>query len=194
MLKAQATHVTFGADAAILPQFAGIATRYDPKKAGVSVPRVVQRQKQSQMPTAARAIAAIGVAGVGAWAAWQSIGHLDATVRHPWFITICALSGIVLGWATVGTEVGRGWYTAIRAGLRAGMYLALVGLGYLGVVMMIARSMRRLYHTPLDALIDVFGQAFKIGEQLFTFDVISVLFLGGIVSGILAEWANRRWS
>ncbi|KFI28249.1 TrgA family protein [Paenirhodobacter enshiensis] len=145
------------------------------------------------MPTAARGLGAVGMAATAAVAASVATGHLDAGTDHPGFVWVCAAMGLALGWRSIGSAAGKGWGSAVRAGLRAAMYLAVLAIAYLGGVAMLMRAVRLRYHGPFEALTDVFGQCFDIGRQLYQLDLIGVLFLGGALSAIVAEWASRHW-
>jgi hypothetical protein len=51
-----------------------------------------------------------------------------------------------------------------------------------------------LYDGPMEAVLGVFEIMLDYGRMMLQPDVLGVLAVGGILGGMLAEWAGRRWS
>ncbi|HEX9859354.1 MAG TPA: TrgA family protein, partial [Paracoccaceae bacterium] len=65
-------------------------------------------------------------------------------------------------------------------------------LGFSGYVM-ILRSMDLRYDGPMEALTATVDLMLEHGVQMATPKVLGTLFLGGLLGGLLAEWAGKRW-
>ena len=46
---------------------------------------------------------------------------------------------------------------------------------------------------PMEAVVGAISIGVDFVQKMFVADVLIVLFAGGILSGLLAEWAARRW-
>ncbi|SIS69912.1 TrgA family protein [Phaeovulum vinaykumarii] len=145
------------------------------------------------MPTAAKLVAALLMAATGASAA-EIVVLAMAEVRNvSWLPGFVALVGLFMGWTLTGDRVGRGYLGAVSMGLQ-GMVMTVLG-ALLGVSFaeMIALALRRRYDAPMEALVDVVGLALRFSEYLRDPRVLAMLLAGGIVTGVAAEWAARRW-
>ena len=145
------------------------------------------------MPTAAKLVAALAVALVGALAARAYAPHLPGETVPGLFLPICAGLGALTGWRVVGPAVGRGWQFAAATGLRGVFVLLLLALALFSVREMLLRAMDLRYRGVMDALLGVFDIAWhymiEMADPLFAGTVV----LGGVLAGCLAEWAARRW-
>ena len=145
------------------------------------------------MPTAAKLVAALAVALVGALAALAFTPHLPGETVPSLFVPICAGLGALTGWRVVGPLAGRGWQFAAATGLRGVFVLLLLALALFSVREMLLRAMDLRYRGVMDALLGVFDIAWHhmldMADPLFAGTVV----LGGLLAGFLAEWAARRW-
>jgi hypothetical protein len=58
---------------------------------------------------------------------------------------------------------------------------------------MVRKAFRKLYDTPLEAVVDVFKLIFDNAPVLLQPMVLIPLAVGGIFGGLLTEWAKQRW-
>lgn len=145
------------------------------------------------MPTAAKLFSAVAFAAFG-WLAIQILSaHLAPGARLGTMNSLVLIVGATAGWMMMGREVGHGWYRAGATGLRTSVVISLVVLFVVSFGDMIKRSMQGLYNGPVDALQDVFDLMLRHGQVILNLDVIAVIAIGGIVSGLVAEWASRNW-
>lgn len=149
---------------------------------------------QTNMPTAARLVAALGFAVVGFFAAEMVRPHLPEGMVVGAFRQISALIGLVCGWRILGPDVGQGMVQAANAGMRTALVMVLLGLLVFSTEEMIVLAFRRSYDTPLDAIIGVAQLAINFVWTLLHPEVLAVIFGGGALVGLLAEWTRRRWS
>ena len=59
---------------------------------------------------------------------------------------------------------------------------------------MILRSTKMMYDGPMEALLGVFDLVIYYGKMMGSPEFIATLLIGGVLGGIAAEWAGRRWS
>ncbi len=146
------------------------------------------------MPTTARLVAALAFALVAALSAVIYIRLLPTGTPTRMLVPVSAGFGVVTGWIVMGRNVGKSYAESAATGLRTAItILALVTLVF-AVYQMLQRSMRMLYHGPVDAVLGVFALVLQDGQLMFDGDFVGVVTLGGMVAGMAAEYAHRRWS
>lgn len=147
------------------------------------------------MPTAAKIVSAVAFALVGLWAALAYIPQLPEGTSTGHFPEMMAALGCVLGWRSLGRFTGRGYRESLGLGLRASFLLVLWALFGFAVYTMLVRSTKQVYRgDPGTALLDVPQIMLQFGRLVVAQDVIVALVVGGVVAGLLAEFAARRWS
>lgn len=155
--------------------------------------KVILRDTQMVLPTTAKLFGAIGLAATGFFTAELIPRNLPPGSEIHGLATMAASFGLLLGWRVIGMNPGKGLARAVERGLHAALYLTLWTMFFLGALQMLRDMIRGRYDSPSEALIDILAQGMRLGEQALRLDVLSVLFCGGIVSAILAEWAWKRW-
>jgi hypothetical protein len=145
------------------------------------------------MPTAAKLFAALSLMMVGFFGAEIIKPHMSDGTQFGAFSEVAALIGLVVGWRVLGPAAGRGNYPSASAGVRAVVILILGALFVFSTENMLVQAFRRTYDGPTQAVVGIIKIALDYGQQLLNPDVAAVLILGGIGSGLLTEWAARRW-
>lgn len=146
------------------------------------------------MPTAARLIAALTFCAVGFFAAEVYVPGLAEMHRKPWLTPVCAVSGLLCGWHIMGPLAGRGRVPSMATGLRTSLALMAATLLFLSVWQMLQLALRRRYDGVTEAVLGVMGLLATYGTALMRSDPLIVLIAGGLLGGLFAEWAARRWS
>lgn len=146
------------------------------------------------MPTASKLVAAVLLAVLGYFAADRVAAHLPEEIPPGMIRPVMAFFGIMVGWRFLGKRVGDGYSAALGMGLSSSVVLFLLGMGWFAGVEMIKRSMRMSYDNPFHALQGMVEIAIDNVEHVTYVDVISILVAGGILVGLLVEFASRRWS
>jgi hypothetical protein len=82
---------------------------------------------------------------------------------------------------------------AMGFGVRTSVTIAVWALLGFSIYEMILRSMKMRYDGPMDAVLGVFALMLERGQMMLTPEVLGVLFTGGVLGGMLAEWAGRQW-
>ncbi|MEZ5796482.1 MAG: TrgA family protein [Paracoccaceae bacterium] len=145
------------------------------------------------MPTAAKLVAAVVFAIIGWLAANAHIPALGESAAFGAFREITAGIGLLVGWMVMGNLVGHGYRDAIGAGLRSSVTLVFFALLGFSIYHMVMQSTKMVYDGPMDAVLGVFQYMMENGRAMLTAGVLGVLVIGGILGGVLAEWASRRW-
>ena len=145
------------------------------------------------MPTGAKLIAAVCFAIVGWLAALAYIPQLPEATRTGYFPQIMAALGFVLGWLTLGNKVGRGYGEAASMGLRTSFLVVFWGLLGFSIYFMVLRSTKMIYDNAGAAALDVPMLMLQYGKLMGSAQLIGTLVLGGVVGGMLTEFAGRRW-
>jgi len=146
------------------------------------------------MPTAAKLVAALLFAAVGGLAAWFFLPNLPEGVRATRFPPSGAVLGAIIGWRVMGRLVGRGYANAVAQGIRTSGTLALLVLFLFSFREMILRAMKFTPHDVFETLLGMFDIAWRYLEMSATLPVWGTLIVGGVVAGLLAEAAHRRWT
>ncbi len=147
----------------------------------------------TQMPTGAKAMSAVAFAVVGWLIANAYVQNMPVVEAVGRVREIAALIGAIVGWRVMGPAVGKGYLESAAAGLKTVIVLVFFSLLVVGIYEMLQESMKMRYEGPLEAIVDIFGRMLERAPTLATSGVIGAMFLGGVIGGILAENANRRW-
>ncbi|WP_127900402.1 TrgA family protein [Solirhodobacter olei] len=145
------------------------------------------------MPTAAKLIAALAFFAVAFVAAESFKPLMPPGSQFGYFSLICGGIGAVTGWMVSGAMAGRGTITAIGNGIRSSATIVFFALILFTGREMVIRSMQHMYHGPMDALQAMAGMIAKYAVMLTATTELVVLIGGGILAGLVTEWASRRW-
>lgn len=147
------------------------------------------------MPTAAKLIAAIVFAAMAYLGAEAFKPEMPEWTVFGVFSFICAGIGAFCGWQISGRNAGRGWRVAMGVGLTSAISTVLVVLLVFSVREMLIRSMNRRFDGPLEATVGTFGIALDYGALLLMAPaVVGIILVGGLIGGLLTEFAARRWN
>lgn len=145
-------------------------------------------------PTAARLVAALSLAALG-WIGSDFVRPLmPPHTVFGWFNFVNAGLGLLCGWIIIGSRAGRGYGEALTSGLTGVLALIFWGFFVQSFNQMLMQSLQGKYDGPLVALKGVFRNALDYGHYLIDLKLILVLLGGGMLCGLLAEAASKRWS
>lgn len=145
------------------------------------------------MPTAAKIVAAICFAIFGAVAAQISEPVFPEGTQFGYFVPITAILGLLTGWIVMGGLTGRGYRDAAGSGVRTAITLLVWALLLFSCYQMIVLSTKGRYNGPMDAVVAAFGIMLANGKLLITPKIIGTFLVGGMLAGVVAEWAGKRW-
>jgi hypothetical protein len=145
------------------------------------------------MPTAAKLVAALFFAVVAFLAAEEFKPLMPPHTQFGRFTLLCAAIGLFTGWRVMGSRAGRGWTTALGVGLTTSAMMTLAALFLFSFRETVLRSMNRRYDGPLDATVGTFGIMVEHLAFMGDAQLIGILVAGGLLGGLAAEAAGRRW-
>lgn len=145
------------------------------------------------MPTAAKLVSAVFFAAVGFLAAQAFVPLLPAGTQIGFFREICAGLGLIVGWVVMGGLVGKGYVEAAGFGIRSSVTILFWATLGFSIYEMILRSTHMMYDGPMQAILGVFDLMIYYGKMMGDAGFIGTLMIGGILGGVAAEWAGRRW-
>lgn len=146
------------------------------------------------MLTASRVVAGLAFAMV-TWFACEFVKfNLPEDSDPGKFSELSAALAFILGWRFAGPHQREGYGRAFSNGLTTAVVITIcVAFMHAGIEM-IRQSMRMSYDGPMDAVVGMFILAGEYAVIAATPNPIGVMLIGGIFSGILVEWASRRWN
>lgn len=148
----------------------------------------------TNMPTASKLVAAVAYALLGFVAAQTFVKHLPEGTPLGFFREITAAIGFVVGWLVMGKLTRKGYREAINSGLVTALIWLFWTLLAFALYFMLKKSMRMMYDGPMEAVTGIFQLMFDYGKMLLVPDMIGVIVVGGVLAGLVSEWAGKRWS
>ena len=145
------------------------------------------------MPTAARLVAAAGLALIAFLVSGMVIPLLPEGLDMGYFTQINIAVGAVSGWVVMGKRAGRGTVPAINNGLGGVAVMLFWALFIYGSIEMFDRAMRNRYGGPFEAVAAFFELFAEYGLLISTVNIIATVVIGGILTGLATESASRRW-
>lgn len=145
------------------------------------------------MPTGAKAIAALTFGVVGWLLANAYVPNMAQPQPVGMFRELTAAVGAIIGWMVMGTSVGKGYIAAMGSGLKTVVVLIICSLLLFSTYEMLMQSVKMVYDGPMDAVLDIFLRMFEHSAPLASTGVVMVILVGGLIGGVLAENASRRW-
>ena len=146
------------------------------------------------MPTASKLAAAVAFALLGLLAAQTFIKYLPEGTPLGYFREITAAIGFIVGWLWMGKLTRKGYREAINSGMVTSLILVFWALLVFSLYFMLKKSTRMMYDGPMEAVLGVVQLMFDYGKMLLVPDMLGVIFVGGMVAGLVTEWAGKRWS
>ena len=145
------------------------------------------------MPTAAKLVAAIAFALLGLFTAELIKPLMPEGTQFGFFREVCAAIGALCGWRVMGELTGRTYRAAVESGLRTMLTMVFWSILLLAIYHMVLESMKRRYDGPIEAIQAIFSISLDYLQIMVDPGVIAALLLGGMLGGVLTEWASRRW-
>jgi hypothetical protein len=145
------------------------------------------------MPTAAKLVAALSFALLAFLACSVLEGTLPEGEQIGHLYEVAIASAALTGWFVSGAARRTGYAEAAATGLRTTTTAVVVALTVLSVGTMWTTAMRGLYRGMVDAILDIFQTFVDFAGLLLPVVVLGTLFFGGMLAGMITEWAGRRW-
>lgn len=154
------------------------------------------KKRESTMPTAARLVAAVCL-GAGAFIfvpVLIGIYPEEPFHYHESGLTKLFLAiAVFVGWYGLGRKVNTGRGSGIGLGFRASLTMFAWALSILSIWYGIGKMRKHAYYEPVPAVLDMFEQLSEYAFFMLNGTLIGLLLGIGIVSGVLADSAAKRW-
>lgn len=145
------------------------------------------------MPTGSKLVAAICLAILGAIVAEMVKPLMPEATNFGYFTPVSAVLGAIVGWVHLGARAGKSLTDAVNNGITAVVLLVLFGLFVFGSYEMILNALDHSYNTMMQALRGILAIGVDYGQYLVNLRVIITLVVGAVFSGLITEYASRRW-
>lgn len=144
------------------------------------------------MPTFARLVGAVLLAGLGVYVAMLAKPYLPEGEPAEMLLPVTAVMGIIVGWVFTGKQLERGQGRGAAIGLSSVLLLAFWTAFLFAVQEMVDRSMRGSYGgSPTHAVQDVFNILLDYTAVL-QLDVILAMVVGGVIVGVITAFVGKR--
>lgn len=105
-----------------------------------------------------------------------------------------AIVGLLVGWFIVGRRLRVDYITALGIGF-TGMVAGVFWVLFLhSFRQMLVLSLARRFDGPVEAVVGVFKLIIENSVLLVDPKIIATLLVGGMISGVVAEFVDRRWA
>lgn len=145
------------------------------------------------MPDAAKLVAALGLGFLGFVVSFMIMPLFEEDTNFGWFVYVNVVVGIITGWIVIGRRAGRGMTSAINVGLTGPVVLVFWGLFIQSCNEMVRIAMKNRYDGAFEALVDIFQIGAEWALLMTTIPIWTTLLLGGVITGVLTEFAWRTW-
>lgn len=147
------------------------------------------------MPDAARLMAAIGMAVLAFVVSFMVMGLplFEEDTNFGWFVHVNVVVGLLVGWTVIGSRAGRSIVSAINVGLTAPVVLVFWCLFIQSCNEMVRIAMKNRYDGAFEALVDIFEIGADWAIEMTTIPIWTTLLVGGIIVGLMTEYAWRTW-
>lgn len=145
------------------------------------------------MPNAAKLVGALAMAALAFIVSGMVMGLFEETTNFGWFTPVNVGLGLLVGWMVIGSRAGRGMVSAINVGLTAPIVLVFWALFVQSCNEMVRLAMKNRYSDPFEAVIAIFEIGSAWAMMLASIPLWITLLAGGVIAGLVAEYASRRW-
>jgi len=145
------------------------------------------------MPSAARLVAALCLGLLAFIVSGQIMPLMPEGTDFGYFTVVNIVIGAVTGWVVMGKRAGRGLTAAINNGLTGMASMVFWGLFVQGCNEMVRLAMRNRYDGPFEAVKAIFEIGFEYALVMIVPNILFTLLFGGILSGLLTDYAWKRW-
>ncbi len=146
------------------------------------------------MPTAAKLIGGIFLTLTALYATYLLLGIKTTMGVADELYFINGVLGFMVGWRSIGKDPGFGGLGSILSGLRGGFLFAVISAIVYGVWVVILKLERFFIRQFADVALSWFEETIAYLTVIIEPNIVVVLIVGGIISGIGAGLANRYWT
>lgn len=145
------------------------------------------------MPNAAKLVAALGLAVLAFIVSGMIMPLFEEDTNFGWFTYVNIVVGAITGWMVIGSRAGRGITSAINVGLTGPIVMVFWALFVQSCNEMVRIAMKNRYDGAFEALLAIFQIGSEWAILMSTVPIWATLFIGGVITGVLTEYAWRTW-
>ncbi|WP_299605574.1 TrgA family protein [uncultured Tateyamaria sp.] len=145
------------------------------------------------MPDAAKLVAALGLGLLAFIVSGMIMPLFEEDTNFGWFTYVNIVVGAVTGWKVIGSRAGRGLTSAVNVGLTGPIVMVFWALFVQSCNEMVRIAMKNRYDGAFEALLAIFQIGSEWAILMSTVSIWATLLIGGVITGILTEYAWRTW-
>ena len=145
------------------------------------------------MPDAAKLVAAVGMAALAFIVSFVIMPLFDEDTNFGWFVHVNVVVGFCVGWTVLGSRAGRSITSAINVGLTAPVVMVFWCLFVQSCNEMTRIAMKNRYDGAFEALVAIFEIGAEWALLMTTIPIWTTLLVGGMIVGLMTEYAWRTW-
>ena len=145
------------------------------------------------MPTAARLMAAVCLAILAYVLSSLVVPLMPESTDFGYFFPVNCVLGLCVGWFVMGKRGGRGITAGINNGLTGVFVLLLWGVGVQAINEMVRLAMINRYDNAFEAIVAVFQLGAGYAYLIATVEMGIAAVVGGVIAGLLTEYADTHW-
>ncbi|MEO0378825.1 MAG: TrgA family protein [Pseudomonadota bacterium] len=145
------------------------------------------------MPDAAKLVAAVGMAALAFIVSFMIMPLFEEDTNFGWFVHVNVVVGFFVGWTVLGSRAGRSITSAINVGLTAPVVMVFWCLFVQSCNEMTRIAMKNRYDGAFEALVAIFEIGAEWALLMTTIPIWTTLLVGGMIVGLMTEYAWRTW-
>ncbi|WP_299774719.1 TrgA family protein [uncultured Tateyamaria sp.] len=145
------------------------------------------------MPDAAKLVAALGLGLLAFIVSGMIMPLFEEDTNFGWFTYVNIVVGAITGWMVIGSRAGRGLTSAVNVGLTGPIVMVFWALFVQSCNEMVRIAMKNRYDGAFEALLAIFQIGSEWAILMSTVSIWATLLIGGVITGILTEYAWRTW-
>ncbi len=145
-------------------------------------------------PNSAQLVAALCLAFLAFIVSGQVMPLMPEGTDFGYFTVVNMVIGLFCGWIIMGKRTGRGRTAAINNGLTGMVAMVFWALFVQGAYEMFDKAMHNRYGGPFEALAAIFVIGMDYGLMILVPSIIVTLLVGGVLAGLAADYAKKKWN
>ncbi|WP_147104844.1 TrgA family protein [Tateyamaria sp. syn59] len=145
------------------------------------------------MPDAAKLVGGVCLAILAFVVSGMIMPLFEEDKNFGWFVYVNVAVGFISGWMVIGTRAGRGMTSAVNVGLTGPVVMVFWGLFIQSCNEMVRVAMKNRYDGAFEAIVAIFQIGAEWALLMATIPIWATLLAGGVISGVLTEYAWRTW-
>ncbi|MBY5932625.1 TrgA family protein [Tateyamaria omphalii] len=145
------------------------------------------------MPDAAKLVGGLGLAILAFIVSGMIMPLFEEDTNFGWFTYVNVAVGFISGWMVIGGRAGRGMTSAVNVGLTGPVVMVFWALFIQSCNEMVRIAMKNRYDGAFEAIVAIFQIGAEWALLMATIPIWATLLAGGVITGVLTEYAWRTW-